>query len=233
VKKTNFFSEEDKRREARLYQQKVSGDEDVDSLLTELRRERTGRNGMARTASNVFDSPSSSERKKGSKAKGGRRQRAGDVTTSVSKDAAVFLESKPRNARAQRSRRLGGAAVSWLDSSPAETGTKDTGRKPPSNKSPISSSTTISREDSLGRKSSLARRAGKQALDNTAIDSVPITGADSTVSASSDGGKSGDTDMEDIRRSNATSIAAQEAMKTAEQAHETKESESKQTASLT
>lgn len=111
-------ADEDKRREARLFRQKQSEEEDVDSLLSELRSARGGKS-MARTAANVMDSGSSSSTSP-SPTKGRGRRRKDEGGSSMAKDAALFLESgaQERSDRTStRSRRLGGAAVSWLDSS--------------------------------------------------------------------------------------------------------------------
>jgi hypothetical protein len=134
--KSNAIADEDKRREARLVQQKQQkqagdGEEDVDSLLSELRSAKGG--SMARTAANVIDkrSPSSSSSSptsgggsqspsssSTSPVKGGRGARRRDEVTSMAKDAEAFLESSKQQPRdsTDRSRRLGSAAVSWLDS---------------------------------------------------------------------------------------------------------------------
>ncbi len=135
--KSNAIADEDKRREARLVQQKqqkqAGAEEDVDSLLSELRNAKGG--SMARTAANIIDkrsptsasSPSSGASSPSSAAtsppggKGGRGARRRDEGTSMAKDAEAFLESSKQqpgrgDSSTDRSRRLGSAAVSWLDS---------------------------------------------------------------------------------------------------------------------
>jgi hypothetical protein len=120
------IADEDKKREARLYRQKEAGGDDVDSLLSELRSARTGVS-MSRNAANVVESssnaaPEQASSTKGSRGKGGRRHGDDALSNSVSRDAAHLLEGNKdalsvRTERSERSRRLGGAAVSWLDSS--------------------------------------------------------------------------------------------------------------------
>ena len=124
-------ADEDKRREARLFRQKQSEEEDVDSLLSELRSARGGKS-MARTAANVMDSGSSSTSPSPTKGRGRRRKDEGG--SSMAKDAALFLETSAHersDRTSSRSRRLGGAAVSWLDSStpPISTAKADPRRK--------------------------------------------------------------------------------------------------------
>ena len=115
-------AEEDKAREARLYKQKQSGGEDVDSLLSELRGARGG--SMAKRAQNVFNSPQETSVSSTSKPRGRRRK---DDGVSKSKDAADFFEESARSK--ERSRRLGGAAATWLDSSPTTSPTNTTAKK--------------------------------------------------------------------------------------------------------
>jgi len=125
--KSVSVADEDKRREARLIHQKDADNEDVDTLLSELRSARNG-GSMARSGANVFD-PTPSP-----KAKGGRRRSREDTSNSLSKEAADLLHGSSNTLKSTRSARLGGAAVSWLDSSPKTSPTNLTTKPKPNPK---------------------------------------------------------------------------------------------------